>query len=132
MALFGKDRGSKPDHIGIKDGKLSKCSTKPNCVCSQDSSEGHQIDPIVFQGDLKSAHEKIVQILNQDGQAEIVDNRSDYIHAEFTSKLMRFVDDVEFYFSSDESLIHVRSASRVGHSDMGANRRRLEDIRSKF
>jgi len=62
----------------------------------------------------------------------IVAEKEDYLHAEAKSLIFRFVDDVEFYFPATEKLIHVRSASRVGHSDLGVNRKRVEEIRSRF
>jgi uncharacterized protein (DUF1499 family) len=65
-------------------------------------------------------------------RAQIIVSETDYLYVEFTSRVFRFVDDVEFLTDPTESVIHVRSASRVGHSDFGANRRRVEQIRTKF
>ena len=65
-------------------------------------------------------------------RTSIVEERADYLYAEFASRLLGFVDDVEFYFPPNERIIHVRSASRLGHSDFGVNRKRIEDIRAKL
>jgi uncharacterized protein (DUF1499 family) len=64
--------------------------------------------------------------------AEVITETENYIHATFTSRIFRFVDDVEFYFMRDAPVIHVRSASRVGYSDLGVNRKRVEKIRQAF
>jgi len=72
-----------------------------------------------------------VQLLKTEKRVVLVTVEPAYIHATFTSRLFRFVDDVEFYFP-DEPVLHVRSASRVGYSDLGADRRRIEDIRNRF
>ena len=63
-------------------------------------------------------------------QANIVDAGKNYLYAEFTSTIMGYVDDVEFLYDAASSVTHVRSASRLGYSDMGANRKRIEAIRN--
>lgn len=118
--------------LGIKDGKLSPCPGSPNCVVSQDADKKHYIDPIAYIGDRDEAFANLRTILISLKQAKIIKETNDYMHVEFTSKLFKFVDDVEFYFPEGDSVIHIRSASRVGYSDMGANRKRMENIRSLF
>lgn len=121
--------------LGIENGQLSPCPATPNCVSSQATDEKHFIEPILSTGKLLEVKSHILKILNESKSAKIIETKDDYIRAEFTSKLFRFVDDVEFYFpdtKSTEMTIHVRSASRVGHSDFGVNRKRIEQIRSKF
>jgi uncharacterized protein (DUF1499 family) len=71
-------------------------------------------------------------IIESTPRTSIVEERADYLYAEFTSMLIGYVDDVEFYFPPDEQVIHVRSASRLGYSDFGVNRKRIEDIRAKL
>jgi len=81
------------------------------------------------------SHDRLLQIIESEKRTKILTDKEDYIRVEFTSALFRFVADDEFYLlneKSDETIIHVRSASRVGSSDLGANRKRIERIRSKF
>lgn len=123
--------------LGVNDAQLMPCPDSPNCVNSQQSAadEEHAIQPIEFVGTRQQAQAKILHVLKDEERANIVVVEDDYIRVEFTSQIMRFVDDVEFYFpstASDSITIHVRSASRIGKSDFGVNRERIELIRNKF
>lgn len=121
-------------NLGVSNGKLTVCPDSPNCVSSQ-AEDKHYIEPMVFNGNRGTAHDKVVAVLEATKSANIVVNEEGYIHAEFTSAVFRFVDDVEFYFSAEQEgkvIIDIRSASRVGHSDFGVNRKRMEVIRSKL
>ena len=126
--------GTMPD-LGIKNSKLAPCPKTPNCVSSQAHDEEHYIQPIIYSGTQQEAHDRLLQIIEAEKRTNILTDQEDYIRVEFTSALFRFVDDVEFYFpqeKADETVIHIRSASRVGSSDLGVNRKRMERIRSKF
>lgn len=118
--------------LGVRDGKLSPCPGSPNCVVSQGTGGSHYVDPIEYAGTRDEAFEKLKNIILSQKQAKIIKETDDYMHVEYRSKLFRFVDDVEFYFPENASVIHMRSASRVGYSDLGVNRKRMEDIRSLF
>jgi uncharacterized protein (DUF1499 family) len=118
--------------VGHTNGKFTLCPSSPNCVSSQSIEAGSRIDPLVFSGDGAGAEEKLVAVLNAMKRVRIVAMTDGYIHAEFSSALFRFVDDVEFYINTQESIIHFRSASRVGYSDFGVNRKRMEEIRRLF
>lgn len=121
--------------LGITYGQLLECPQSPNCVNSQTKDNEHFIQPILFGGTSKKAQTRLLEILNEWKNCKITEIQSNYIRAEFVSKVFRFVDDVEFYFLATEEkgiVIHVRSASRVGHSDFGVNRKRIEEIRSYF
>ncbi len=121
--------------LGVKNGELTPCPKTPNCVSSQAQDKEHFIEPIKFAGSQQQAHDRLLQIIESEKRTKIITDQQDYIHVEFTSALFRFVDDVEFYFpenKADETIIHTRSASRVGSSDLGVNRKRIERIRSKF
>ena len=121
--------------LGINNSELTPCPETPNCVNSQADSEKHYIQPINYAGTQQEAHDRLLQILESEKRTKILTVQENYIQVEFTSALFRFVDDVEFYFpevQDDETVIHLRSASRVGHSDLGANRKRIERIRSEF
>ncbi|MFC1888615.1 DUF1499 domain-containing protein [Thermodesulfobacteriota bacterium] len=116
---------------GLTEGKLAPCPDRPNCVSSEDDAEPSRIEPLTFTGKPEVAWgclKRAVQSMG--GTIEREDN--DYIWATFKTKLFRFVDDVEFRMDAPNSLIHVRSASRVGYSDLGVNRRRIETLRRRF
>ena len=119
-------------NIGLKDGKLNDCPSSPNCVCSQAKDVGHQIAPLSFSGDLKAAQSRLKKILQILPRTHFVREESHYWHVEFTTALLKFVDDVEFLFTPGANQIQIRSASRLGHGDLGTNRRRMEDIRQRF
>jgi len=127
LALFHFS-GSRPQDLGIKDGQLKACPTSPNCVSSQASDPEHFIEAIATS-DPDATFARIAELVAADDAAEIVTKDDDYLYAEYTSKLMGFVDDVEFWIDRDASEIAVRSASRLGESDLGVNRQRVEAIR---
>ena len=124
--------GVRPANLGIKDGKLAPCPSTPNCVSSQSTDRGHAVEPLSFPGTATEAHAEITKIILSMKRSRIITETDSYIHAEFTSAVFRFVDDVEFWFDESRKLIHLRSASRLGHSDHGVNRKRVEDIRARW
>lgn len=115
--------------LGVESGHLVSCPASPNCVVSQDADAKHAIKPIVYHIDRDKARETLLKVLTVVPRTEVIEQTDNYIHALSKSRVFKFVDDVEFYFPSDESVIHLRSASRVGESDFGVNRTRLEQIR---
>jgi len=117
--------------LGVSKGFLSPCPSTPNCVNSQASEGRSSIEPISYTGTKQNTIKLLVDILENSKRVKIITIRNNYIRASFTSAIFRFIDDVEFYFP-EEPIIHVRSASRIGYSDMGANRRRIESIREKL
>lgn len=121
--------------LGVDNGQLTPCPETPNCVSSQAESEQHGIEPMAATGSATAIKNRILKTIDTLPRSEVVTVEDDYIRAEFTSRIMRFVDDVEFYFpdaGSDKTVIHVRSASRLGRSDLGVNRERIEKIRAGF
>ena len=124
--------GKRPERLGVVDGKLAPCPSSPNCVSSQSQDGDHHVKPFEYAGSLIQAKEKLLEVIRAMDRVKITTVEDDYVHAEFTSRIFRFVDDVEFYFDRDQNVIHVRSASRVGYSDLGANRKRVEKIRRAF
>ena len=130
--LFTVFSGCTSPGVGLVDGALRPCPKSPNCVVSLNGDEKHAIEPIVYQGDRDAAKARIRKIVSDYKGATIVREEDGYIHAEFKTRIMRFVDDVEFLFPLDEQVIHIRSASRVGYGDLGANRKRMENIRTLF
>jgi uncharacterized protein (DUF1499 family) len=117
--------------IGLADGKLLPCPDSPNCVSSQAFKPSQVVLPLSFGGvSWPQAKERLLKTLRSLKRCRIVTVGDDYIRAEFTSAVFRFVDDVEFLADHANKVIHIRSASRVGYSDLGVNRRRVEAIRS--
>ncbi len=124
--------GGQPDNLGLQNGKLRSCPDTPNCVCSQSHSPQHSIAPIRFHGSVEDARHLISQAVLAQPRTRIVTEDGNYIHAESRSWLFRFIDDVELYIDPREQLIQIRSASRLGISDLGVNRARVESIRTEF
>lgn len=126
--------GKRPATLGVKDGQLATCPSSPNCVSSQaDKADAeHYIEPIAYSGDAAGAIAQLKAVINGMERTQIIEASDDYIYAEFASSLMGFVDDVEFYADAANGVIQVRSASRLGQSDLGVNRKRIDAIRQQF
>ena len=122
----------RPDNLGLKNNLLLSCPKSPNCVLSQASDPKHQIHPIHYTSFVEIAKEKLIKVIQSMDGTRIITQNKVYWHVEFTTRWLRFIDDVEFYFPESEALIHLRSASRSGYWDLGVNRKRVEEIRSKF
>ena len=112
--------------------RLSPCPKSPNCVSSLSEDESHYVAPLAYETTLEEAREKLISVINSMKRSEMVTAEVNYIHATFKSALFGFVDDVEFSFDDQRKVIDVRSASRTGYSDLGVNRKRVEEIRQKF
>ncbi len=117
---------------GLVDGKLTKCSEKPNCVCSEFSNDGeHYVEPLKFEGSVHDAIEVLKKIIKESGG--LVQRISDnYFAVTFTTKIIGFIDDFEIRIDPEAKLIHMRSASRVGYGDLGVNKKRVENIKNLF
>lgn len=120
--------------LGVVEGVLRPCPTSPNCVCSEaHTTDGeHEIAPLSIAGDPTEEMARLQQQLMSWRGATLIDSSATYLRYEFVTPLVRYVDDVEFRLDAGAGVIHVRSASRVGHSDLGANRKRVEAIRTAF
>ncbi len=116
------------DHVVMR--SLAPCPSSPNCVSTQERGERHGIAPFRFQKSSEGAKEALKAVVGQLPRAKLVEETESYLHYEFTSLLLRFVDHVEFVFDDTTKTIHFRSASRTGYSDLGVNRRRMEEIRT--
>jgi uncharacterized protein (DUF1499 family) len=129
MALIIGCQGARPANLGAHDGRLSPCPSTPNCVSSQVSDEPHRVAPFSFAGPAGDAMRKMKEIVLTLPRTAVITDTGTYLHIESTSALFRFVDDVEFLADDAAKVIHVRSASRLGTSDLGVNRKRVERIR---
>jgi uncharacterized protein (DUF1499 family) len=136
---WGLLAGPVPSDLGVRDGKLAAPSKSPNSVSSQaDRYPGHpqqayaQIAPLPYSGDAASAMKKLADTVRQIHGATIVSEQPDYLYVQFRTRWLGFVDDAEFWHEPATQLIQVRSASRLGRSDLGVNRQRIETIRQRL
>lgn len=120
-----------PENLGARGGRLAPCPSSPNCVSSfEDGEKG--VEPFDFEGPPEEAMARLADRVGGMDGASIITREDVYLHVEFRTPLLGFVDDVEFLLDVDSRSIHVRSASRRGYSDFGVNRERVEAIRSTF
>jgi uncharacterized protein (DUF1499 family) len=136
---LGAFSGSQPADLGVNNGRLKPPAGTPNSVTSQaalypDHPQAARaaIDPLRFSGDGKAAMRRLAGLLRGMERTALITDAPDYLYAQCTTRLMRFTDDVEFSLDAPAGVIHVRSASRVGHGDRGVNRARVEAIRNRF
>lgn len=122
--------GERPQNLGSHNGQLSACPGSPNCVSSQASDERHRIAPLTSPGDPQQLWTNLKAVLRQRDDTTMVQEEADYLRVEFHTTF--FVDDGEFLLDAAHRQIHLRSASRLGYSDLGKNRRRLEQIRQSL
>ncbi len=132
-------QGAPPTTLGVKDGRFAPPSDTPNSVSSQaDLWPGHpqaayaRIAPLPAKGDAAATMARLRDVVAAMPGAEVVAARADYVHARFTTRWMRFVDDAEFWFDPAAGVVQLRSASRVGRGDLGANRARIEALRAAW
>jgi uncharacterized protein (DUF1499 family) len=131
--------GTPPADLGVHDGRLKAPSNTPNSVSSQaglwpahPQRENARIAPLPMRGDAAATMARLQATVAALPGARIVSTRADYLRAEFTTPLLRFVDDAEFWLDPAAGVVHVRSASRLGRSDLGANRARIEALRAAW
>jgi uncharacterized protein (DUF1499 family) len=136
---LGLLKGTPPADLGVHDGKLKPPSKTPNSVSSQASlypdhpqRDYADIAPFAVSGQLDVAMDRIARIVEDMEGAKIVAREPGYLYVQFTTRLMKYVDDAEFWFDPVARVIHVRSASRLGSSDLGVNRKRIEFIRQQL
>lgn len=132
MGLFS---GTRPDNLGVHDGRLAPPKPTPNNVSSQadrNADAQHYIEPLRYTGDAAQAWAALRRVIDGMPRVKVVKSEPNYLYAEFTTKLMGYVDDAEFYVDEKAGAIQVRSASRLGRSDFGVNRERIESIRAKL
>ena len=129
LTLFA---GTRPDNLGVYSGRLAPCPSSPNCVSSYSQDVEHSIASMSYGSEPEMAIANLKQIIESMPRTNIVKEEEDYLYAEFTSKIMGYVDDVEFLIDQEANAIQVRSASRLGESDLGVNRERVETIREKL
>jgi uncharacterized protein (DUF1499 family) len=123
----------RPENLGVQpDGKLLACPNKPNCVSTFAADPEHAMAPIRFEGDPQAAWKRLRAAVAESPRTVVVADDGRYMHVEFRSLIFRFPDDVEFLLDPEKRLIHFRSASRAGYSDLGVNRARMQKIAERM
>ncbi len=133
---LGVFKGHPPSDIGVREGRLKPPAMTPNSVSSQADlypdhpmKQAAQIAPLPLTGDMAAPLDPVRVVVGKMSGAEVIRSEPTYLYVQFTTRLMKYVDDVEFWFDPAAKVIHVRSASRIGRSDLGVNRKRVEAIR---
>ena len=129
MPLFSC-AGARPSNLGVKDSRLAPCPSSPNCVSSDDADAAHQVAPFQLALPAGEAWSVVHSTVAGLPRTTIVTQTDNYLHAECSSALFGFVDDLELHLRPEQNLIAVRSAARLGRSDFGVNRKRVENLRS--
>jgi uncharacterized protein (DUF1499 family) len=119
------------NRTGLSNGEFAPCASSPNCVSTQ-SDQKKKLFPVLEYDRLSEPKQMLKELVLSMERVKLLVEESDYLHFEFTTSIGKFKDDVEFYFPGDKRIIHMKSCSRVGHWDLGANRRRLKKIRRAF
>ena len=124
--------GKQPDTMGVGPSGLKGCPKSPNCVSSDAKDKKHAIEPLRLKGAHDASWSRIRDEVAAVPRWAVVTATDTYIHAECKSRIFGFVDDLELYLDSSSGIISIRSASRIGYSDLGANRRRVEFLRREL
>jgi len=129
MPLFSCS-GTRPTNLGVRDGRLTVCPASPNCVSSDAVDGAHAIAPLQLIVSPPDGWRAVRKIIDERPRTKIISSTDDYLHAECSSAVFGFVDDLELHLRPAQNAIAVRSASRLGHSDFGVNRKRVESLRT--
>ena len=130
LFIVGGCSGKRPDDIGSAPYGLRGCPKSPNCVSSEAKDIQHAIESFRLKGDYNVNWPLVQNEIASMPRWAVITTTDTYIHVECKSRIFRFVDDLELYLNSSNGIISIRSASRIGYSDFGANRRRVELLRS--
>ena len=129
MPLFSCS-GTRPADLGVKDGRLRPCPASPNCVSSDAPDPAHSVAPFQLVVPSTDGWRAVRAAIDGLPRTKIITSTDDYLHAECSSAVFGFVDDLELHLRPAENVIAVRSASRLGRSDFGVNRKRVERMRA--
>lgn len=115
--------------LGVSDGRLAPCPSSPNCVSSRSTDTRQRVEPLLLAGDVDAGWTALREHVAALPRTRVVEQTPVYLRAECRSALFGFVDDLELVLEPETARVQVRSASRKGRSDLGVNRRRVEDLR---
>ncbi len=132
MGLLLSCAGRRPETLGVHDARLAPCPARPNCVCSDDAHAPHHVAPFELRTSPEEAWPAIESVVADLPRTTIVSRDERYLHAESEGALLGFVDDLELHLRPERDQVAVRSASRLGYSDLGVNRRRVEELRRRL
>lgn len=121
-------QNSQVPNLGVRDGKLKPLGSKPNDVSSQTDNLAKKVEPLEFKESQEATLLALKSAINAIGGVEFKEEREDYLYVVFSSRFMKFRDDVEFWLDTDNQVVHSRSAARAGYSDMGVNRKRYDKL----
>jgi uncharacterized protein (DUF1499 family) len=122
----------RPATLGLRDGQLAPCPPTPNCVATQGALPEQLMEPLPYQGTREEARQRLLAVVQALPRTTIIEDRPDYLHVEFRTPTIGFIDDVEFAFDDATQQIRFRSASRLGRGDLGVNRARMEEIQRRY
>lgn len=131
MALFSWT-GSRPANLGIRESRLAPCPASPNCVSSDEAAGAHHVAALALAQPPEQAWRAARAAVRRLARTTIISESDHYLHAECASAVFGFIDDLELHFRPAQNIIAVRSAARVGYSDFGVNRRRVEQLRASL
>jgi uncharacterized protein (DUF1499 family) len=118
--------------LGLLKGRLHVCPNKPNCVCSEYKRSTAYVAPLDFDDEPDEAWGRLQSVIGKRARSKVVETGEGYVRVECTSRILRFVDDLEFRLDRKNRVIHIRSSSRIGYSDLGINSQRAAEIRAAF
>lgn len=124
--------GNTPSNLGVSNSKMATCPSSPNCFSSDAQDKDHYVKPFQLAMSASQAWRGTKEVVSKLPRTRIVSEKADYLHAECRSALFGFVDDLELNLRPSEGIIAVRSASRLGYSDFGVNRKRIEALRTSL
>ncbi|WP_422379518.1 DUF1499 domain-containing protein [Marinicellulosiphila megalodicopiae] len=125
-------QNSKTPILGLISNKLAPMPKTPNAISSQTQVLSKKVEPLHFKGSLEHSKEALITIISNINGTELVENDEQYLYFIFSTSLMKFKDDVEFYFDDEKKIIDIRSSSRAGYSDLGKNLERYEFIKQQW
>ena len=121
--------GTRPSNLGVKGSRFAACPSSPNCVSSDDADISHRIPAFQLAVPVDVAWRTVRTTIASQPRTKIITETDDYLHAECSSWFFGFVDDLELHLRATRNIVGVRSAARLGHSDFGVNRKRVENLR---
>jgi uncharacterized protein (DUF1499 family) len=124
--------GKRPRNLGVSAGRLATCPSSPNCVSSDAGDEAHRVEPFTIAAPAARTWEALREAVAAMPRTVVVRDTGEYLHAECSSPLLGFVDDLELHLRAVDGIVAVRSASRVGYSDLGVNAGRIETLRQQL
>ncbi len=130
LAVWARVGAAPP--LGLVEGRLRPCPATPNCVATEGATADQTMTALPTRGDASATIDRLARLIETQPRTVVVERRGDYLHAEFRSRLFRYVDDVEFHVAEGTGVVHFRSASRIGRGDMGVNRARLQALSAAY